>query len=506
MYFSWQEAMPVAKTPRAPRVPEVEPEGLTRQQREIWRLAREGKVVKEIAASLKTSEDTIYKQLRQIIGRKSVNKKTLAVKRVLETLSNNIPPDLSKQETVELLTRTGHFSARAVAEHIGSTPGAVRVMKLRAKAAQERPGRVITRQASAEELKRKAETGAGDVSFLPSLLYRAYVDAADRAPAEIRETQRLLAALGAGGAAIREIAFRDRKMHLNALIAQERRLLKAVDSGDLVLVADIVEEEFIRLEERTFKPRRRTSWKIFMTALRQRFEAVSAGRLEVAGCEERWREGLPLYRVCTTAEIIAAVRRTAAGTKAAAADMIWPAGRAELRGRVLAVDPARGTVRLEVEAGEIEEMTVAGLVARVGEEKYAVGDIAMLEKGDPVVVRTGGWVCLDNAKDFRVVRIEGERLARLAAWCLIREPCWVELIGPEGREVYRCELPVALSVAAVPAENLEVVEGAAEGETVRVRPARDGKYVVVAGRDRAVKAKEAGLDKIPAVIERPFVI
>ncbi|MBC7077483.1 MAG: hypothetical protein H5T92_04140, partial [Synergistales bacterium] len=240
----------MARTPRAPRVPEVEPEGLTRQQKEIWALAKEGKTVREIAATLKTSEDTVYKQLRQIIGRKSVNKKTLAVKRALETLSDSLPPNLSKQETVELLTRTGHFSARAIAEHIGTTPGAVRVMKVRSKAAQGRPGRVTVRQASREEL----EISAGiaiDSTFLPSLLYQAYVDAVDRAPAEVREAQRLLAALGAGGAAIREIAFADRRRHLNALIAQDKRLIKAFACDDLALIEDVIEQEFLRVEERT---------------------------------------------------------------------------------------------------------------------------------------------------------------------------------------------------------------------------------------------------------------
>lgn len=497
----------MARVPRAPLVPEVEPERLSRQQREIWRLAREGKTVKEIAQALRISAVSVKTHLHYIrIKFTQDTQKRLAVKRALKTLSDNSFPDLTKQETVELLTRTGHFSARAVAEHIGSTPGAVRVMKLRAKAAQERPGRVITRQASREELNFSTATAIDDTSFLPSLLYEAYVDAVDRAPAEVREAQRLLAALGAGGAVIREIAFADRRRHLNALIAQDKRLIKAFARDDLALIEDVIEQEFLQVEERTYKPRRGVSWRVLLLALAQRFEVACAGRLAVTRCQDRWREGLPLYQVRAADEIIAAVRRTAAGTRVAAAERIYPAGRVELRGRILAIDPARGTVRLEAGAGEAEEVTAAGVVLALRGERYAVYDVGMLDKNDAVAVRTGGWVCVDNAKDFRVVPIEGERLARLAAWCLIQEPCWVELIDPEEQAVYRCELPVALSVAAVPAQNLEVAEGAAEGETVRVRPAKDGKYVVLAGKDKALKAKEAGLERIPAVIEKPFVV
>ncbi|MHB8927108.1 MAG: RNA polymerase sigma factor [Bacillota bacterium] len=99
-----------------PLVPEQEPPGLSEQQRMIYRLAREGKTVRDIIETIDTTELVVRTQLRRIreaaLNDPSGGNSTTGLEAPLDALTEEELAHLSgRQREVLLLKRTGHKSA-----------------------------------------------------------------------------------------------------------------------------------------------------------------------------------------------------------------------------------------------------------------------------------------------------------------------------------------------------------------------------------------------------------
>ncbi len=113
-----------------PQVPEQEPPGLSEQQRAIYRLAREGRTVRDIIEALGTTELTVRNQLRRIreapLDSPSDPDPATGFHAALEALTEEELAHLSgRQQEVLLLKRTGHKS-RDIGAILGIDSGTAR--------------------------------------------------------------------------------------------------------------------------------------------------------------------------------------------------------------------------------------------------------------------------------------------------------------------------------------------------------------------------------------------
>lgn len=286
---------------------------------------------------------------------------------------------------------------------------------------------------------------------------------------------------------------------LRQLHAQQYHdLLRLRSDGAAAIMADVIEREFHHVDSMTFRPRRRTSWEVFRSTLKDRFQAIADGRvvLEPVGTEE----GLPLYRMNILDLVAAAVRRTSDnGYRVAPAKPVGPPGRAVVRGTLLRVQGALATILSSHE----KIVPCAGLVVRCNDGWYETDDLGLLQPDDRVAVLTDGRLRLDAAKGMEVVRLMVSDLAHLAAWCIVGEPCWIKLNGTDQR--WRCDLPATQAVALVDVASLDWSEAADDSvDVVKVRPHHEGsqlKYKVVTGAWKVADAVVKGYGEIPVVVE-----
>lgn len=498
----------MARKPRAPLVPEVEPQGLTRQQREIWRLAREGKTSKEIAAAVGTSHEMVRLQLHRmrILLSRGVNKVTRPVSYALNPVEEDVQAELvsaaaTMQEKVEILSRTGKYSDREIAERIGSTHGAVRVMKSRMKNHLPRRARVIRRWAAQGDTKTTVTSAPADLGLLSRLAYEAFVAGDPRSP-QTMQARRLLAALGAGGPGVRRLAFSDRAKDLRKLLNQRSRPMRVLSRATAAMVRDVIEAEFVPLDNLIFKPRRASSWEVLRTAVKKRFLAVAERLVSVEPAGSL--EGLPLYQVNASEEVAVAVRATAQGFKVAPAakstNNIQPKIGAE--GTVVRV--GGGLVRIATPEGTMLENPVAGLVVSRRGFSWAVADGGLLEPGDEVRVMADGRLEAKKTKGLEIVVMGAVEIAFVVAWCVIGERCWIEVNGMCGSGRWRCEPPLHRVVASIDVSSLELGSELAkdDGEVVKVRPHGD-RYQVVMGAKKVAEAIAAGAEEILVIVEQP---
>lgn len=499
----------MARRPKAPLVPEVEPEGLSPQQKQVWQLARQGFTVEEIATKLNTSNKMVRLQLHRmrIMISKGVNKNPEQVSYALDPAQKYqiLSSDISFQEKVEILSRTGHMSSRAIAEHIGSTPGSVRVMRTRMRYSA-RKGRVTKREASQEEIAVLANKVRPEPEIVASLTYEAYMQDDPLSP-QAMAVRRLLAAVGGGGPQIRQIAFRDRARKLKKLLAERKGLLKAFGRSAAVLVQDIIANEFVWIDDTTFRPRRKMSWEILRAAVRDRYKLVAEGRVVIRPTG-RVEEQMPVYRMTLLEEPAAAVRQTPDGYRVARAEQIDRAGRPIARGSLKELRQA--TAVLSTPGGAMEVPCTAVVVRRRGRRggTWEINDLGLLQPGDEVVAHDDGRL-ETKAKDINIVVLTQTDTAYLAAWCIVGEPCWIEMDGWDKPARWRCDLPSVRSVAVIDLASLDWDRGAVEdaAEVVKVRPYREGtevKYKVVVGAERVAEAAARGAKEIPVVIEQPL--
>ncbi|MGB9887764.1 MAG: helix-turn-helix domain-containing protein [Moorellales bacterium] len=536
----------MARRPKAPWVPEVSLEELSPQQKAIAELIEKGKTVNEIAAELGVGERTIRKQLERI-------RKAIMTTRDLNTESRPVshahrPPEedpyaieeiistvltadhLSLQAKTEMLTQFGHFSCRALAEHLGTTRDSVYTMRTRMRAALAR-GKTVRRMATAEEIAALSAKSAEDPSVVAGLAYEVYVIHGDSLSPDAQAARKLLAAVGGGGPQIRKIAFSDRARMLKRLLAERKRLMKVVGRNVYWLVRDVLEQEFVPMSDGILRPRRRLSWEALRAVLEERFRAITAVnpvRSKVGLEEAGVREGLPVYelKMGWDGPVAAAVRQMGQAYLVARADRLEGSAERVAAGRLEQWSPAGGRAVVAAEAGRIEA-ECTGIAVRHRGCLWSVSDPRLARPGDAVEVV--GTYLVVRGRDLRlVVLCEGE-VARLAAWFMAGKDCFVRVWEPaadggDSWREFRCALPGAEKVMLVDVDSLDWEEaarreraeleamsrGGREGRSdprsrpVRVKPQEDrSRYRVVAGALRVAEAVERGTKQVPAVVELP---
>jgi hypothetical protein len=307
----------------------------------------------------------------------------------------------------------------------------------------------------------------------------------------------------------KSIAIRDHGRQLKALTSKHRPL-RAVFRNVWALVHDIAEQEFVRIDEKTYKPRRPTSWEALTRALSQRFRLAAAGRVEVEKKAETWTGGLPLYEAVVYERIAAVLRRRGKDVRVAEATACSTSSiDVKLRGTVISIEASTGMVAVKTVKGKVVEIEVAEILIPVSKKGlWKITDLAMLDQGDSIAADRAGRVRLVRPKsEFTVLVFEGLELAAMMAHCLVEEPCCLAFVGPEGREIYRCDFPIVETVALLNIDQLDVdaprAGGAEAVETVKVRPKPDGTYTVLFGHEKVEVAKRNGQEELPVVIQLP---
>jgi hypothetical protein len=532
--------MQVARRPKAPWVPEVEPEGLSPQQRQIWNLAKQGLTAAEIARQIGATEEVIKKQLKRIRikGTEDVNKNCQQVsyahrpeEELDEDLTEIISSEhLSLQHKVKLLNETGRISMRAMAEHLGTSYGAVRVMRWRLQREAKR-SRTVKRRLAAEEMAALPGRPAEEPAVVRSMAYEVYVIHADSVSPAAQAARRLLAALGGGGPQIRQLAFSDRAQILKRLLAERKGLMKLVGKNVYWLVRDVLEQEFVPMADGVLRPRRRLSWEALRAVLEERFRAITAVnpvRSKVGLEEAGEREGLPVYelKMGWDGPVAAAVRQMGQAYLVARADRLEGSAERVAAGRLEQWSPAGGRAVVTAEAGRIEA-ECTGIAVRHRGCLWSVSDPRLVRPGDAVEV-VGSYL-VARGRDLRLVVLCEEEVARLAAWFMAGKDCFVRVWEPaadggDSWREFRCALPGAEKVMLVDVDGLDWEEaarreraeleamsrGGREGRSdprsrpVRVKPQEDrSRYRVVAGALRVAEAVERGTKQVPAVVELP---
>ncbi|MGB9886688.1 MAG: hypothetical protein ACPLRW_06790 [Moorellales bacterium] len=533
----------MARRPKAPWVPEVEPEGLSPQQKRIWNLAKQGLTAAEIARRIGATEEVVKKQLKRIRikGTEDVNKNCQQVsyahrpeEELDEDLAEIISSEhLSLQHKVKLLNETGRLSMRAMAEHLGTSYGAVRVMRWRLQREAKRT-RTVKRRLAAEEMAALPGRPAEEPAVVRSMAYEVYVIHADSVSPAAQAARRLLAALGGGGPQIRQLAFSDRAQILKRLLAERKGLMKLLGKNVYWLVRDVLEQEFVPMADGVLRPRRGLSWEALRAVLRERFEAIV--RVSLA-TDKVWlgrvgeREGLPVYEFDFSGygPVAAAVRQIGQAYLVARADRLESSAERIAAGRLERWEPAEGRAVLLTETGRVT-VECGGVAVRHRGSLWTVSDLRLAQPGDAVEV--AGTHLVVRSRDLRLVVLSREEAARLAAWAMVGKDCFVRVWEPaadggDSWREFRCALPGVEKIMLVDVNSLDWEEAArrerAELEEfergpeggragrsdprsrpVRVKPQEDrSRYRVVAGALRVAEAVERGINEVLAVAELP---
>lgn len=287
--------------------------------------------------------------------------------------------------------------------------------------------------------------------------------------------------------------------------AQYQNLLRLLPgSSAATIAADVIDREFARVGD-AFRPRRKTSWQIFRTTIKERFEAIAGGRIAVepTGAAEG---GLPVYRMTILEDLTAVVRQTPEGLRVARAEQTSQPGTATFRGMLLRLEgpTTEGLTAVILTSRGEETTSYTCLVVRDRHEQtWNVDDLEIIRQGDTVAVISGGCLRIDDtAEGLEIVQLSDSDLVHLAAWCMVGEPCWIETETPFGPQRWRCELPSAQTTAVLDVASLDWCEAPDDGNVVKVRPCRE-KYRVTAGAGRVAEAAARGCTQIPVVIEVP---
>lgn len=266
----------MARTARAPVVPDSEPPGLSEQQREIYRLAREGAAVEEIARKTGTTPGNIRGQLHKIRSKNNDTKSGTpgppGLTAALEGLSEFDTAHLTgRQQEVIGFLRDGQRT-RDIARHYGITTRAARALRARARLrlADERPevrtyqmdgtlkvklaerygDRDPFRIEDPEEEARKREFGRSTVRWV----YKAVVGGSpgecdDEPPLPRREALKALGREGHGGGEARRAIAGARAKGLKVIaVGSRHELLRAESPEDRRLLRDILAEYFRELD------------------------------------------------------------------------------------------------------------------------------------------------------------------------------------------------------------------------------------------------------------------
>ncbi|MGB9881020.1 MAG: hypothetical protein ACPLRM_09685, partial [Anaerolineae bacterium] len=248
----------MARRPKAPWVPEVSLEDLSPQQRQIWDLAKQGLTAAGIARQIGATVEVVKKQLKRIRikGTRDLNTESRSVFRahhlpeedpdaIEEIISTVLTADhLTLQAKAEMLTQSGYFSCRALAEHLGTSRDSVYTMRTRMRQRAAK-GRAVRRLATEDELAAFSVKPPEEPSMIANLTYEVYVMHGDSCSPEAWAAKRLLAALGGGSPQIRQLALSDRAQILKRLLAERKGLMKLVGRNVYWLVRDVLEQEFV---------------------------------------------------------------------------------------------------------------------------------------------------------------------------------------------------------------------------------------------------------------------
>lgn len=250
------------------RLPENEPVNLSKQQREIYRLGRQGRTIQEIADALRTSRGTVDYQLRKIREKDYHSKNLTTFNQGDNYAQNTIGMD--DQEFAELSGRQAQlmqlhqqgYKLKDAALAIGIKPETAYVMAHRARKAlvsgNQGKHKQKVKLSYIKDLPKEEQDRIMAVEperFDPDTAAFAFKTMVVKNERIGQEEMRALAREGLGGWMSKKALIGAHAKSFKVLAAGSRQtLMKVTDKGVRCLMADVLECHFSQLTEDTWCP------------------------------------------------------------------------------------------------------------------------------------------------------------------------------------------------------------------------------------------------------------
>lgn len=404
----------------------IDPAKLSKQQQQIYELARNGKTQKEIAEELKTDTDVVKKQLRRIrnLGNKSDDTSAAqgsSTHNEMEGLSEILEELEGRQEEIVREYLQGYRITK-IARDKGVARTTVQTYLKRAKSKAQRPeglsSKVIVKKLDGPVPEKK-------IKPLPNpgkWLYKCFVEGLSvEDPEDARDVLKAMAAQGLGGMKAKKPLLDARAKHIHLMAEAGREEKEVFTEEDWLrlrpLYQDVLRQYFQALRSKTWvtnsnglsmlEGRVRERVKILYPNLR--INLIAPGNYEI------YAENLAAAALLRTQQIYTAVY----GCKVLPKGLKLPNKTAE--GEVLGVNPNQGWVRLIDGTYDVDALVF---------DRWET-DLAILKIGDVVEIRDNLAVVRKWNPESKVQRYEVEEDfgAKLVARFLINEPCTINVNG-----------------------------------------------------------------------------